>query len=97
MRRFIIHLLVLLPLAALILRCANDYEEVVARIGSSKIYVDELESKLREEFPNKPFSELTMEEKRQALEQREKEELKERNERQPAGDIPSHEMPRCRR
>lgn len=36
-------------------------------------------------------------EKRQTLEQREKEELKERNERQPAGDIPSHEMPRWRK
>ena len=35
-------------------------------------------------------------EKWQALEQREKEELKERNERRPAGDGPSHDMPRYR-
>lgn len=35
-------------------------------------------------------------ERQQALEQRQKEMLKERNERQPAGDIPSHEMPRYR-
>ncbi len=68
MKRYVIAILFLIPLLGLLTSCDKGETEIVARIGNEKITADEFREKLKQDYRNTDFKNLSLKEKRKSLE-----------------------------